>query len=144
MPYEIAAMGSMTTRTDASDDRRATWDATSIVRGYLGIRGHPAADEEILTRSLYQLLNEGACLLAERGFQRQSGIDLYHIHGMGFSAAKSGATHWADSVGLDRIHEAIVALQREHDDNWAPAPLLGELVRSSRRFADLNAAAAVA
>jgi hypothetical protein len=33
-------------------------------------------------------------------------------------------------------------LHKQHDDNWAPAPLLGELARSGRRFADLDAASA--
>jgi 3-hydroxyacyl-CoA dehydrogenase len=110
----------------------------------LGITRHPISDEEILTRCLYQLVNEGARLLAEGVVERPSDIDLCYVHGMGFPAAKGGPMHWADSVGLDRIHEAIVTLHKQHDDNWAPAPLLGELARSGRRFADLNAAAAMA
>ena len=80
----------------------------------------------------------------ERIVERPSDIDLCYVHGMGFPAAKGGPMRWADSVGLDRIYEAIVALHNQHDDNWAPAALLGELARSGRRFADLNAAAAMA
>jgi 3-hydroxyacyl-CoA dehydrogenase len=110
----------------------------------LGITRRPIADEETLARCLYQLVNEGARLLAGGIVERPSDIDLCYVHGMGFPAAKGGPMHWADSVGLDRIHEAIVALHQQHDDNWAPAPLLGELARSGRRFADLNAAAAMA
>ena len=108
----------------------------------LGITRRPILDEEILTRCLYQLVNEGARLLAEGVVERPSDIDLCYVHGMGFPAAKGGPMHWADSVGLARIHEAIVALHKQHDDNWAPAPLLGELARSGRRFADLDAATA--
>lgn len=108
----------------------------------LGIARRPIADEEILSRCLYILINEGARLLAEGIVQRPSDIDLCYVHGMGFPAARGGPMHWADSVGHDRVHEAIVSLHRRHDDNWAPAPLLGELARSGRRFADLDAAAA--
>ena len=86
-----------------------------------------------------QLVNEGARLLAERIVERPSDIDLCYVHGMGFPAVKAGPMRWADSVGLDRIYEAIVALHNQHDDNWAPAALLGELARSGRRFADLDA-----
>jgi 3-hydroxyacyl-CoA dehydrogenase len=100
--------------------------------------------KEVLTRCLYQLVNEGARLLAERIVERPSDIDLCYVHGMGFPAVKAGPMRWADSFGLDRIYEAIVALHKQHDDNWAPAALLGELARSGRRFADLNAAAAMA
>jgi 3-hydroxyacyl-CoA dehydrogenase len=108
----------------------------------LGIARRAIADEEIVTRCLYQLVNEGARLLAEGIVERPSDIDLCYVHGMGFPAAKGGPMHWADSIGLKHIHETIVALHKQHDDNWAPAPLLGELVRSGRRFADLDAASA--
>ena len=36
----------------------------------LGITRRPISDEEILTRCLYQLVNEGARLLAERIVER--------------------------------------------------------------------------
>jgi 3-hydroxyacyl-CoA dehydrogenase len=108
----------------------------------LGIARRSVADEEIVTRCLYQLVNEGARLLAKGIVERPSDIDLCYVHGMGFPAAKGGPMHWADGVGLKHIHETIVALHKQHDDNWAPAPLLGELARSGRRFADLDAASA--
>jgi 3-hydroxyacyl-CoA dehydrogenase len=110
----------------------------------LGIARRPISDEEILTRCLYQLVNEGARLLAEGIVERPGDIDLCYVHGMGFPAAKGGPMYWADSIGLDHIHQTIVAFHKQHDDNWAPAPLIGELARSGRRFADLNAAAVIA
>lgn len=110
----------------------------------LGIARRSISDEEIASRCLYQLVNEGARLLDEGIVERPSDVDLCYVYGMGFPAAKGGPMHWADGVGLARIHEAIVALHQQHDDNWAPAPLLGELARSGRRFADLNAAGVVA
>jgi 3-hydroxyacyl-CoA dehydrogenase len=97
------------------------------------------ADEEILTRCVYRLINEGARLLAEGIVERPSDIDLCYVHGMGFPAARGGPMYFADPVGLDRIHQAIVGLHARHDDDWAPAPLLAELASSGRRFADLNA-----
>ena len=101
----------------------------------------PIADEEILSRRLYILINEGARLLAEGDIvERPSDIDLAT-----FTARLSGRAGRTDAlgrhIGLDRVHEAIVSLHRRHDDNWALAPLLGELARSGRRFADLDAAA---
>jgi 3-hydroxyacyl-CoA dehydrogenase len=107
----------------------------------LGIERRAVADDEILTRCLYALVNEGARLLGEGIVGRPSDIDLCYVYGMGFPAERGGPMHWADSVGLPRIHAAVVALNEQHDDNWAPAPLLAELASSGRTFGDLDRAA---
>jgi 3-hydroxyacyl-CoA dehydrogenase len=104
----------------------------------LGIARRAIGDDEILTRCLYALVNEGARVAAEGIVERPSDIDLCYVHGMGFPAARGGPMWWADTVGLDRIYREICALEQEYDANWTPAPLLAELARSGRRFADLN------
>jgi 3-hydroxyacyl-CoA dehydrogenase len=106
----------------------------------LGIVRRKITDEEILTRCLYALVNEGARLLAEGIVRRPGDIDLCYAYGMGFPAARGGPMYWADSVGLAKVHAAVVALHKKHDDNWAPAPLLAELAETGRRFADLDKA----
>ncbi|MGE5145594.1 MAG: 3-hydroxyacyl-CoA dehydrogenase family protein, partial [Candidatus Eiseniibacteriota bacterium] len=110
----------------------------------LGIARRVVTDDEVLTRTLYALVNEGARLLGEGIVERASDIDLCYVYGMGFPAARGGPMAWADSVGLARIHDAVVALHKQHDDNWAPAPLLGELARAGRSFADFDKVAGVA
>ena len=107
----------------------------------LGIVRRKITDEEILTRCLYALVNEGARLLAEGIVRRPGDIDLCYVYGMGFPAARGGPMYWADSVGIANIHAAVVALHAQHDDNWAPAPLLAELAASGRRFVDIDNAA---
>jgi 3-hydroxyacyl-CoA dehydrogenase len=104
----------------------------------LGLARRSISADEILARCLYCLVNEGARLLGDGIVARPSDIDLCYVYGMGFPAARGGPMAFADSVGLDKIHDAIVALHAQHDDNWAPAPLLAELARSGRSFADLN------
>lgn len=103
-----------------------------------GIVRRAISDNEILTRCLYALVNEGARLLGEGIVTRPGDIDLCYVYGMGFPAARGGPMFWADSVGLARVHAAVVALHAQHDDNWAPAPLLAELATAGRRFADLD------
>ncbi|MDO8878218.1 MAG: 3-hydroxyacyl-CoA dehydrogenase NAD-binding domain-containing protein [Pseudolabrys sp.] len=104
----------------------------------LGIVRRPISDEEVLTRCLYALVNEGARLLGEGIVTRPGDIDLCYVYGMGFPAARGGPMHWADSVGLARVHAAVVELHARHDQNWTPAPLLAELAASGRSFADLD------
>lgn len=104
----------------------------------LGIKRRAISDDEILERTLYALVNEGARLLGEGIVERASDIDLCYVHGMGFPAARGGPMAWADSVGIARIHDAVVKLHAAHDDNWAPAPLLAELAQCGRTFADYD------
>ena len=44
---------------------------------------------------------------------------------------------WADRIGLDKVHAAMVRLY-ENDRDWCePAPLLARLAREGKRFADV-------
>ena len=110
----------------------------------LGITRRAIGDDEIIQRTLYALVNEGARLLGEGIVERASDIDLCYIYGMGFPAARGGPMAWADSVGIERINDAVMALHAAHDDNWAPAPLLATLAQSGRSFADLDKATGAA
>ena len=105
---------------------------------HLGITRRAISDDEILGRTLYALVNEGARLLGEGIVERASDIDLCYVYGMGFPAARGGPMAWADSVGLKRVYDAVVTLHAAHDDNWAPAPLLAKLAQSGRNFSDLD------
>ncbi len=110
----------------------------------LGIQRRAIGDDEILTRCLYALVNEGARLLGEGIVERASDIDLCYVHGMGFPAARGGPMAWADSVGLRKIHDQVVVLHAGDDDNWVPAPLLGELSQVDRSFGDFDKVEGVA
>src|SRR5690606_25530450 len=103
-----------------------------------GIARRRISDEEILKRSLYAIVNEGAFALEDGTVQRASDIDVAYVRGMGFHAALGGPIYWADRVGLKRIYQDIVALHAQGDENWRPAPLLKELAESGRSFADLD------
>jgi 3-hydroxyacyl-CoA dehydrogenase len=111
---------------------------------HLGITRRAISDDEILDRTLYALVNEGARLLGEGIVERASDIDLCYVYGMGFPAARGGPMAWADSVGLKRVYDAVVTLHAAHDDNWAPAPLLAKLAQSGRNFSDLDKATGAA
>lgn len=106
----------------------------------LGIKRRAIGADEILARCLYALVNEGARLLGEGIVERPGDIDLCYVYGMGFPAARGGPMAWADSVGLKRIYEAVVSFHEQHDDNWAPSPLLAKLAQTGRSFADLDKA----
>lgn len=105
----------------------------------LGIEQRKLGDEEILTRCIYPLINEGARILEERIAQRAGDIDVVWINGYGFPPYRGGPMHYADQVGLDKIHRRICkyrdTLGKEFG-YWNPAPLLERLVLEGGRFAD--------
>lgn len=106
----------------------------------LGISQRMLSDEEILTRCIYPLINEGARILDEGIAQRASDIDIVWINGYGFPPYRGGPMHYADSVGLNKIYEQICIYRDTLGNNfgyWEPAPLLEKLAREGGKFANL-------
>jgi 3-hydroxyacyl-CoA dehydrogenase len=103
-----------------------------------GIARRPISAEEIVERTVYALVNEGARIL-EEGFALRAGdIDVIYVNGYGFPAHRGGPMWYADTVGLARVHERIRQLEQRHGDLWSPAPLLARLAESGKTFADLD------
>jgi 3-hydroxyacyl-CoA dehydrogenase len=84
-------------------------------------------DQEILERTIYALVNEGARVLEAGLAQRAADIDVIYLTGYGFPAFRGGPMFYADSVGLKTIYDRVAALHREFGARWAPAPLLERL-----------------
>jgi 3-hydroxyacyl-CoA dehydrogenase len=102
-------------------------------RAGIVLRTIPSA--EIVERTVYALVNEGAKIL-EEGFAHQAvDIDIVYINGYGFPAYRGGPMWYADTVGLSKVHERIVQFEKEHGRVWAPAPLLKRLAESGKTFA---------
>ena len=103
----------------------------------MGIVRRPMGEEEILKRCLYGMVNEGARLLEKGIALRPGDIDITYLTGYGFPAHHGGPMYLADRIGLDKVLADIRRLHAEYGYWWEPAPLLKQLVREGRRFADL-------
>lgn len=108
-------------------DRRTETHAANL-------RHSAIADEEIVERTIYALINEGARILDDRVARRASDIDFICVEGYGFPAWRGGPMFHADSVGLDKILARIRRLQEKHGERWKPAPLLERLGHEGARF----------
>ncbi|MCC7274208.1 MAG: enoyl-CoA hydratase/isomerase family protein [Alphaproteobacteria bacterium] len=104
----------------------------------LGIARRSIGAEEILRRLLYPMVDEGARILEEGIAIRPGDIDVVWAYGYGWPVYRGGPMHWADSVGLARIRDGLLAMRREGDP--APAALLERLAAEGRGFRDLAAA----
>lgn len=100
-----------------------------------GITPRAITAEEIIERTIYALINEGAKVLEEGIVQRASDIDLIYVNGYGFPAWRGGPMFYADTVGLAHVYGRIRDFHRLHGEFWKPAPLLKQLAESGKTFA---------
>jgi 3-hydroxyacyl-CoA dehydrogenase len=99
-----------------------------------GIVRRPIADDEILARLLYPMVNEGAKILDEKIAIRASDIDVIWVYGYGWPMYRGGPMFWADEIGLSKIRDRLLEWQRREGDVWKPAAMLDRLVAKGERF----------
>jgi 3-hydroxyacyl-CoA dehydrogenase len=86
------------------------------------------SDQEIIERTLYPMVNEGALILSEGKAQRASDIDVVWIYGYGWPVYRGGPMFWAGLEGTDKI---VAALEKH---GFAVAPLLKEKAEAKSGF----------
>lgn len=90
-----------------------------------------------MARLLYPMVNEGARILEEGIAARAGDIDLVWINGYGWPPFTGGPMHWAESVGLPKIVDALDTFAEETgDESLRPAALLRTLAEQGGSFAD--------
>ncbi|MGE5115930.1 MAG: 3-hydroxyacyl-CoA dehydrogenase NAD-binding domain-containing protein [Betaproteobacteria bacterium] len=106
-------------------------------RKELGIAPRKIADEEIVGRLVYALVNEGARIVDEGIALRASDIDMVYLTGYGFPLWRGGPMCYADTVGLYNVVQAMKRFARNPRDDgqfWQPAPLLARLAAEGKTF----------
>jgi 3-hydroxyacyl-CoA dehydrogenase len=68
-----------------------------------GTAQHEITDQEIVERTLYPMVNEGAKILEEGMAQRASDIDVVWVYGYGWPVYRGGPMFWAGTEGLAKI-----------------------------------------
>ncbi|MFA6154165.1 3-hydroxyacyl-CoA dehydrogenase NAD-binding domain-containing protein [Mesorhizobium sp.] len=96
-----------------------------------GIAARTISAEEIIERTLYPLVNEGAKILEEKIAARASDIDVIWVNGYGFPVGKGGPMFWAGLEGPGKIIGRLEYwYQRTGKDVFRPAPLLKRLAET--------------
>jgi 3-hydroxyacyl-CoA dehydrogenase len=103
-----------------------------------GIARREISSQEIVERSVFALINEGARLLEEGFALRASDIDVVYVNGYGFPAWRGGPMFYADLAGLERVLERVRQFEHDHGARWAPAPLLTRLAAEGRTFREYD------
>ncbi len=105
-----------------------------------GIERRQISAEEIVERTVYALVNEGARILEDGIALRACDIDIIYVYGYGFPAHRGGPMCFASQVGLKKVYDRVCALHEQHGDLWQPAPLLEQLAEKGMTFQDYDAA----
>jgi len=105
-----------------------------------GIARRTVTPEEIIERSVYVMINEGARILEEGHAQRAADIDVIYCTGYGFPSYRGGPMWYADTVGLKNVYARVRDFHQRHGHLWEPAPLLKKLAEEGSTFADWDSA----
>ena len=114
---------------DYDDKRRPSPSPTvqAIIddfRAKAGIEPREISDQEIIERTLYTMVNEGAKILEEGMAQRASDIDVVWVYGYGWPVYRGGPMFWADTEGLATIVDGL----KRQQDRLGPDFALSELL----------------
>jgi 3-hydroxyacyl-CoA dehydrogenase len=101
-----------------------------------GITRQPVSDDEILSRIMVALANEGANVLDEHIAIRPGDIDVIYAYGFGYPRHRGGPMTYADSLGLAHVLAKVNEYRARLGDHWQPAPLLERLAAAGKGFYD--------
>ncbi len=114
---------------DYDDRRKATpsplvCDIVENLRKKTGTALREISEEEIVVRTLYTMVNEGAKILEEGIAQRASDIDVVWVYGYGWPRYRGGPMFWANQVGLKKIVDGLTRYAARMGRNFTLSPLL--------------------
>ena len=103
------------------------------------VRRSGIAEQEIIERLIYTMVNEAAKILEERIAYRGGDIDVVWTAGYGFPEHRGGPLFLADEIGLGSIVDRLEHYGRERRNAfgyWTVSPLLRKLAREGRRICE--------
>ncbi len=98
-----------------------------------GVTRRDISDEEIVERTLYTMVNEGAKILEEGMAQRASDIDVVWVYGYGWPVYRGGPMFWADTEGLDKIVEGLKNQEARMGSDFSFQPVVAGQGRERAR-----------
>lgn len=96
--------------------------------------GAAPAQDDIVARCLYGMVNEAAYALSESVVTDAGVVDLAMIMGTGFPPFRGGLLKWADGVGLDAIVSALRGYSDTLGERFEPAPLMVSMAERGTTF----------
>ena len=102
-----------------------------------GVRRRGITDEEIFSRCVFAIVNEGLRLFEEGLVTRLSDVDVIWLNGYGWPAYRGGPIHYAESVGVETMFDEWASWRTTDRDAPGLSTLLLECVADDRRLTAL-------
>jgi len=99
-----------------------------------GVTRRQIDDEEIVQRTLYTMVNEGAKILEEGMAQRASDIDVVWVYGYGWPVYRGGPMCWADTEGLQKIVDGLKEQEERMGSDFSFSKLLLDKAERGEKF----------
>ena len=99
-----------------------------------GVERREISDQEIIERTLYTMVNEGAKILEEGIAQRASDIDVVWVYGYGWPVYRGGPMFWADTEGLAKIVEGLKRQEERMKPDFSFSKLLLDKAEKGESF----------
>jgi 3-hydroxyacyl-CoA dehydrogenase len=99
-----------------------------------GVERREISDGEIVERTLYTMVNEGAKILEEGIAQRASDVDVVWVYGYGWPVYRGGPMFWADSVGLQTIVDGLKRPEERMKPDFSFSKLLLDKAENGESF----------
>jgi 3-hydroxyacyl-CoA dehydrogenase len=124
---------------DYDEKRRATSSPVveEIVAKFAadqGIERREISGQEIVERTLYPMVNEGAKIIEEGIAQRASDVDVVWVNGYGWPRYRGGPMFWADSIGLSKIVGGLERQKNRLGADFTLSKLLVEKAQLGQRI----------
>ena len=100
-----------------------------------GVERRTISDEEIVERTIYPMVNEGAKILEEGMAQRASDVDVVWVYGYGWPVYKGGPMYWADNIeGLTKIVAGLKQQEERMKPDFSFSKLLLDKAEEGEKF----------
>src|SRR3954470_17908004 len=99
-----------------------------------GVERREISDQEIVERTLYTMVNEGAKILEEGIAQRASDIDVVWVYGYGWPVYRGGPMFWADTEGAAKIVDGLKRQEERMKPEFNFSQLLLDKAAKGERF----------
>jgi 3-hydroxyacyl-CoA dehydrogenase len=100
-----------------------------------GVQRRNISDQEIVERTIYPMVNEGAKILEEGMAQRASDIDVVWVYGYGWPVYKGGPMYWADNIeGLTKVVAGLKQQEERMKPDFSFSKLLLDKAKAGEKF----------
>jgi 3-hydroxyacyl-CoA dehydrogenase len=100
-----------------------------------GVERRNISDQEIVERTIYPMVNEGAKILEEGMAQHASDVDVVWVYGYGWPVYKGGPMYWADNIeGLTKIVAGLKQQEERMKPDFSFSKLLLDKAEKGEKF----------